>query len=84
VNYEDMSDDQRLVFLATAKRVTAKEIWVVRGKNRIRNGWFGRLRGYNIGELQESKEAAIAYAKALRDKYAKMAKEKGLLKNADA
>lgn len=32
MDYEDMSDDQRLVFLAAAKRVTAKEIWV--------NGWL--------------------------------------------
>jgi len=82
MKYAEMTYEQRLVHLATAPRVTAKQIQQIID-NEIRGFWVGRVRGKFVGGKDnykhDSREAALEYARRFRADCQAEAEQKGLL-----
>lgn len=82
MKYAEMTYEQRLVHLATAPRVTAKQIQQV-VDHQLRGFWIGRLRGKFVGGensyKHDSREAALDCARKIRADCRAEAERKGLL-----
>ena len=79
INLSTATREEKLVYFGGAKRVTAKEIFTVSDNNTLSAGWLARVRGFNIGERQESKEQALYYGRKILKKWQKEAFDAGLL-----
>lgn len=75
----DMTQDERLVFFATGKKITTRKVFQLENKE-LKHGWVGRLRGYTIGkQIFETKEAAHNNVKNWRARLRIEAEAKGLI-----